>query len=217
MTLLRSVFLLVSIVISYAWIFKRRCTSEIRNNRGFVSLCMTSKADAMSRFENYYKNNRLVDADYVEHSFSSISGKEVRGLRALKAFKAKEAVATLPKQYALTAYSCAKFHAFDLQYAPKGWKEVWDRIKKSTHRLAIMLLIEYLQGDQSPYAEYINFLPAPNEFRNPLHWNSEILAKFPYQYVNNMVKKQNDSWKELYSLLQKLKPDFTSQIPYDVS
>jgi len=89
-------------------------------------------------------------------------------------------------------------------------KEVWRSadLASPTLRLALLLLHEWKEGQNSQYRHYISQLPEPGRFDTPLHWQDEDeLAEVGYYYPHlaMLVEKQKERYQSTYSRLVEAK------------
>ena len=135
----------------------------------------------------------------VSHHVFTYPWASIRGLRPDAAIKKGQQVIRLPVQSCLVAIEDEGGH-----YANDDvHKSLFKSVKRSTNRLAVLLIDEYNKKEKSRLHRYIDILPSTNSSLAPLQWKDDILESFPYRPVVKDVVVQRKSWFSLYEVIKK--------------
>jgi len=158
---------------------------------------------AIQKFQSSWKQAGI-EATNVQHSNFNYDCGSVRGLTTVTKVQSGGTVISTPVQQCLVAIDNNPD-----SFTVREFERIWQRVKKGTNRLALLLLHEWNKGEQSPLHEYISILPEPGSLGTPIHWKEEILQEFPYKQTVLDVDRQRRSWQMLYSIVTELHPQGT--------
>jgi len=160
-----------------------------------------SEEASIDQFENegWRSMNIVVPGGGISHHVFAYPWAAIRGLKPDAAIRKGHQVIRLPVQSCLVAIEDEGGH-----YANDDMhKSLFKSVKRSTNRLAVLLIDEYNKKEKSRLHRYIDILPSTNSSLAPLQWKDDILESFPYRPVVEDVVVQRKSWFSLYEVIKK--------------
>lgn len=160
-----------------------------------------SEEVSIDLFENegWRSMNIVVPSGGISHHVFTYPWAAIRGLKPDVTIRKGQQVIRLPVQSCLVAIEDEGGH-----YANDDvHKNLFKSVKRSTNRLAVLLIDEYNKKEKSRLHRYIDILPSTNSSLAPLQWKDDILESFPYRPIVKDVVVQRKSWFSLYEVIKK--------------
>jgi len=135
----------------------------------------------------------------ISHRVFRYPWADIRGLKSNGMIRKDQQVIRVPMQSCLVAIEDeGEYYANDNVH-----KGLFKSVKRSTNRLAVLLIDEYNKKEQSRIHRYIDILPSTTSSLTPFQWKDDILESFPYRPIVKGVVVQRKSWYSLYDVIKK--------------